>query len=563
MGTRILHSARIRFGKNWKWACKSLEQEENHKKDPRWSWARNQMANPDKKQFLLSVLLIAILGSIFAGRTSAQGFKTLYTFTLAPNEVNSDGRNPYAGFVLSGTNLFGTAYSGGQHGSGVVFGLNTDGSGYTPYFPFDLGVLGNGAETNRDGGYPRAPLVFTGTALYGTASQLGTNGSGTVYEMSLATGFKVLHTFTTPHLNGDMSTNIDGANPMAGLVLAGTSLYGTAENGGFHGNGTIFKVDDTSLVFTNLHSFSATSFNQFNISTNGDGQSPQGGLILAGNILYGTTSAGGTNGTGTIFAVNTNGTGFTTLHHFGLVGADYSGVYGIDTNQDGDSVVAGLFLTNNTLYGVASQGGLHGLGTIFSLNTSGGGFTVLHTFAPGAGNSALFGHSFTNSDGTSPFGNLLVSGHILYGTASGGGAYANGTVFSVNTNGGGFATIYAFSATYTNADGLYTNADGVEPLGGLVISSNLLYGTAAFGGGYADGTLFSLSVLPKIGLVHSGTNVILTWTTNVTEFTVESTTNLGLTANWVSNTTVPVVLNGQYTLTNSTSGKQKFFRLIQ
>ena len=49
---------------------------------------------------------------------------------------------------------------------------------------------------------------------------------------------------------------------------------------------------------------------------NSDGANPRAGLILSGNTLYGTASNGGTSGNGTVFAVNTDGTGFTNLHSF-------------------------------------------------------------------------------------------------------------------------------------------------------------------------------------------------------------------------------------------------------
>jgi uncharacterized repeat protein (TIGR03803 family) len=520
------------------------------------------MENPFKNQFFLAVLLlwIAVLGSMWAGRASAQQFKTLYSFTLAPfpNENNSDGRNPDATLFLAGNMLFGTASSGGQNSVGTIFGLNTDGSGFTPYFSFSPAA----DATNRDGGYPLGPVIFTGTALIGTASGYGTNSNGTVYELSLVTGAKVLHTFTG---SGSYGTNFDGSDPAGGLVLSGTSLYGTAEGDGAGGCGTVFKMDDTSLIFTNLHSFAALNTNRLFVYTNGEGAFPQAGMVLSGNILYGTASAGGSNGNGTVFSMNTNGTGFTTLHHFGPLVADFSGVEGFETNSDGATPLASLVLTNNMLFGVASAGGLHGNGTVFSLGTNGMGFTVLHTFAPGSQDSALesLGHVFTNSDGATPSGNLVVSGGILYGTASAGGTNANGTIFSLATNGAGFATLYTFSATDTNSIGLYTNVDGVEPLGGLILSSNVLYGTAAFGGNESDGTVFSLSLPPQIGIGRSGTNVILTWSTNLTEFTLETTTNLDPPVNWVTSSIAPGILNGQYALTNSISGRQKFFRLSQ
>src|SRR5436190_22863401 len=62
----------------------------------------------------------------------------------------------------------------------------------------------------------------------------------------------------------------------------------------------------TAQTFTTLHSFSGGS----------DGWGPQAGLILFGNMLYGTTVTGGNPGAGTVFALNTDGTDFTDLHGF-------------------------------------------------------------------------------------------------------------------------------------------------------------------------------------------------------------------------------------------------------
>jgi uncharacterized repeat protein (TIGR03803 family) len=354
---------------------------------------------------------------------------------------------------------------------------------------------------------------------------------------------------------------------VAGLVLSGTSLYGTAEYGGFNGYGTIFRVDDTSLVFTNLHNFSALQTNRVQTYTNGDGAYPLGRLALSGNMLYGTASIGGTNGNGTIFAMATNGTGFTTLHHFSAFAEDQDYAR---TNSDGYNPSAGLVLTNNILYGVAQSGGVYGNGTVFAISTSGSGFAVLHAFARGSNDFSRvsYGTAYTNSDGINPSGDLVLEANLLYGTTSRGGTNGSGTVFSLSTNGAGFATLYTFTALNTNSsmdpmNPIYTNSDGAIPLGGLVNSSNVLYGTTWFGGLNSDGTVFSLSVLPQIGIVRSGTNIILTWPTNMPGFNMEFTTNLAPTANWVTNPTAPVILNGQYALTNSTSGRQKFYRLIQ
>src|SRR5438105_9070822 len=89
---------------------------------------------------------------------------------------------------------------------------------------------------------------------------------------------------------------------------------GQAPYGGSWGRGTVFKVHTNGTGFTTLHSFTAKS-GAFPF-TNSDGASPRAGLIVSGDTLYGTAANGSSSGNGTVFAVNTNGTGFTTLHSF-------------------------------------------------------------------------------------------------------------------------------------------------------------------------------------------------------------------------------------------------------
>ena len=269
----------------------------------------------------------------------------------APHSTLSDeGYSPYGGVVLSGSTLYGTTQFGGGPNSGTVFAVKIDGTGYTNLYSFtqlrNTLPSGLGDNTNSDGAYPVASLIVSGSMLYGTTSEGGTGGNGTVFALNTdGSGFTVLHQFTPePGV-----TNSDGASPQSGLLLAGGTLYGTAEfGGGFSDNGTVFTVNTNGSGFTNLHSFSGGS----------DGANPEGGLILSGGTLYGTTSAGGlaTNsfGSGTVFAVNTNGSGFTTLHSF-------SG------GSDGFSPSDGLILSGFTLYGTAGGGGSAGDGTVFSL----------------------------------------------------------------------------------------------------------------------------------------------------------------------------------------------------
>jgi uncharacterized repeat protein (TIGR03803 family) len=368
--------------------------------------------------------------------------------------------------------------------------------------------------------------------------------------------FTTLYNFTLP--NGIYTTtNSDGWGPVGGLISSGSTLYGTTEYGGSQNWGTVYAINTNGTGFTILHSLAAS-----------DGEGPQAGLILSGNILYGTTIGGGTNGSGgTVFAVHTNGTGFTTLHSFTAISWNR-----YDTNSDGAwPTTAGLILSGTALYGTTYFGASSGNGTVFALNTDGTGFTNLYDFPAGndqgmpnaviLSSGTLYGttyeggtnrvgsvfalkingtgftilHSFAGSDGGSPLGGLILSGNTLYGTTAGGGTNGTGTVFAVNTDGTGFTNLHSFTATS--------------------------------GGVWGGGTVFSLSpspvTLPQLTIVPSGPYVILTWPTNTIGFTLQSTTSLGSSAVWSTNSLAPVVVNGQNTVTNPITGTQQFFRLSQ
>jgi len=391
----------------------------------------------------------------------AQTFTTLHNFTARNNDTNSDGINPEAGLILSGSTLYGTANSGGSGDAGTVFVINTNGSGFTNLYSFTLSNAGESIG-------PSAGLVLSGNTLYGTTQEGGTltelesgAGNGTVFKVNTdGTGYTNFYNFTGGN---------DGAYPYAGLILSGNTLYGTTIAGGSSGLGTVFAVSTNGTNFTNPHEF---------IGSPSDGEVPVGSLILSGNTLYGTTPYGGTNGYGTVFAEYMNGanSNFTILHNFTSLSNS--------TNSDGAVPSSGLFLSGSTLYGTTEEGGTAGNGTVFALNTNGMGFTNLYSFTA---LSAPYSDGGTNSDGALPYAGLILSGSTLYGTAEYGGTAGNGTIFALNTNGTGFAILHTFTALSNK-----TNSDGTTPVGGVILSANTLYGTAENGGTNGMGTVFSI-----------------------------------------------------------------------
>src|SRR6266404_4607109 len=108
--------------------------------------------------FLLPVVITG-LGLIMAGRGTGQTFTTLHSFTATPASypyTNSDGADPTEELFLSGNTLYGTAVEGGSGGSGTVFAIKTDGTGFTNLHSF----TGSG-----DGLHPYAGLILSGDTL--------------------------------------------------------------------------------------------------------------------------------------------------------------------------------------------------------------------------------------------------------------------------------------------------------------------------------------------------------------------------------------------------------------
>jgi uncharacterized repeat protein (TIGR03803 family) len=303
------------------------------------------------------------VGTVFSVNIDGSNATELHKFD--GSQGSGDGYTPYGGLVLSGDTLYGTTYMGGDFYNGTVFSVNTNGTGYTILRSF----------ATSDGSAPSGSLVLSSNTLYGVAragGSGGSGGSGTVFSLNAdGSGFQVLHNFS-PIISG---TNDDGAYPVAALLLSGDTLYGTASEGGTGGAGTIFALNTNGSDFRTLHTFSPMDAIT---GTNTDGASPSGVLMLSGNTLYGTAMTGGVSSNGTVFKLDTQGNSFTVLHHF-TAGTGRSPWF-TPTNDDGAIPNGGLLLWNDTLYGTASQGGRSGTGTVFALGTDGTGFTVLHMF---------------------------------------------------------------------------------------------------------------------------------------------------------------------------------------
>jgi uncharacterized repeat protein (TIGR03803 family) len=467
----------------------------------------------------------------------------------------------------------------------------SEGQSFTNIYSFS--TASGSYQTNSDGATPNCTLLAAGETLYGTAATGGNFGSGTIfaYRIDLRT-FTALHQFTAR--SGSGSTNSDGWNP-AGLSLDGATLYGTTSYGGTNGAGVVFSINTNGSAFKLLHTFTASNdgaypagrlvvssnvlfgttltggafqqgtvfklntdgsgftvlhtFTAAPLGTNADGGHPDAGLTLIGNTFYGTGYGGGAEGSGVIFKLNSDGSRFSTMHSFG---AGSTPIGGETTNSDGYFVRGELCAAGATLYGSAERGGLEGSGTLFSMTTN-GVFTLLHTFAA---EHVVPSGNYTNKDGIGPVGTLLALGNTLYGVTSSGLKTSSGGIFGVTTDGGTFSLPYTFGAL---SHGFYgTNSGGAMPSGGMAVLDDGLYGVSSFGGAGGTGCIYRLGW--GLDLYTAGTNVILSWPTNAPAFTLLSTDTLS-SGSWITNSIVSTIIGGKNTVTDVATGVGRFYRL--
>jgi hypothetical protein len=315
--------------------------------------------------------------------------------------------------------------------------------------------------------------VGAGAKLYGTTSGCGTNGNGTVWQLTpplQQPKFKVLHDFT----------GVDGADPQVGLTMdAAGNLYGTTYLGGGSSNcsqgcGTAFKLSkpNAGWLFAPLHIFTG--------AVDGDGAYPEGRLTLGPDgALYGTTVKGGTvtgqcyrgnAGCGTVFSLKPQAPGFSNP----MSSWAETVLYQFQGGNDGVNPLGQIvFDEAGNLYGVTRDGGSADVGTLYELVPSGAGWieSLIYTFSGGG-------------DGSNPAGGLVSdqSGN-LYGTTYDGGnlgcdaPLGCGAVFQFVPSGSGWTEnrLYAFSGQ-----------DGYNPLGDLILddSGNVYGRTFGSNGGF-------------------------------------------------------------------------------
>jgi uncharacterized repeat protein (TIGR03803 family) len=286
-------------------------------------------------------------GTIFRVDTDGEHFTNLFDFNNGPYDSanstypESTGDMPNPGLLLLSNTLYGTTFYGGTDFAGTVFKMNTDGSGFAVLHSFDY----------TDGAGPADGLTLYSNALYGTTAGGGSDEDGTIFKINLSDlSFASVYNFT----------NL--IDPYGGLVVYSNTFYGFGYYGGANNQGLIYGFRPEGAVYFDLFDFDGTN-----------GWASHATPTLSGNTLYGVTYQGGTNGGGNVFRINIDGLQYTNLYNFQRQsGANTTGANPYD--------FSGLVLSDNILYGTTSVSGSGGQGTVFALNTDGSGFTVLHSF---------------------------------------------------------------------------------------------------------------------------------------------------------------------------------------
>jgi uncharacterized repeat protein (TIGR03803 family) len=251
-----------------------------------------------------------------------------------------------------------------------------------------------------DGAHPIAGLAEdTAGNLYGTTSQGGTSGNGTVFELAAP---KTKGGTWTESVLYSFGTGTDGANPVGGVSLdSAGNLYGTTSAGGEYGYGIVFQLVAANHWAENiLHEF----------QNGNDGSVPYAGFVAdkAGNF-YGAATQGGVNGGGTVFELTPSQGSWSFNVLYSVPGWGISGTF--------RNVVLD---TAGNLYATTHCDGAYNGGTVYELTPAGGtwNYNLLYNFTGG-------------SDGQYSVSNLVVNQGKLYGTTLYGGSNGNGVVYEV------------------------------------------------------------------------------------------------------------------------------------
>lgn len=396
-----------------------------------------------------SVIAAAIAFALCARPAQSQVEKIIYSFT-----GGTDGTQP-AGSVLidANGNLYGVTEEGGTEGAGTLYELSP-GSGGT----WTKTVLHSFAFGTSDVYLPDSNLVFDAKGnLYGISGQGGANSAGGVFELSPGSNGtwteKVIYSFTgganVPSFQSNVA--IDSAGNLYGYLGQFISTSGVTSYGG------VFELQahaDGAWTEKILHTFSGGN----------DGTAPYGGRLTldsAGNV-YGQ-AYNGPRDFGLVFELvrgSNGGWSEKNLYTFlgGVDGTAYPGPLVVDANGD--------------VFGTSEWNAFE------LVPSSDGTWTekILHTFSGG-------------NDGAYPEAGLTLSASgSLYGATDQGGLH-HGAVFQLTPHSNGTWTeriLHRFTAK--GGDGFYPYSSTL-----VLDGQGNLYGATPQGGFSNNGVVFEVT----------------------------------------------------------------------
>lgn len=338
--------------------------------------------------------------------------------------------------------LFRVTETGGDSATGVLYRIG----GYPGY----LSTIHDFVSSS--GCNPKGTLLRAADGnLYGTTTAGGANGKGGIFRFDLST-----YTYTNLY-SFSPSNGIDPCNKM--LQATDGKLYGMTAAGGHHNAGVLFSFDPVNSTFSKLVDL-GDNLGEIN-------QIPYSGVDLmeaSDGKLYGITPFGGANATGVLFSYDINSNNFQKLYDFGQM-----------WGPDGQYPVGRLTeLSQGSLFGVCSQGGSAGWGTIFKFNINQNVYMKLHDLQ-----DAL--------DESGPNGFLKTSNGHVYFTCQTGSLHA-GSIFEFDTATNTLTQLYS---NFSWTTGAMLNQDMI------MASDSLLYGITMGGGSWGNGTIFSFNPTTK------------------------------------------------------------------